>query len=535
MTSARSRQRQYVALRKAVAFLLVCLVPNVAADPATLVSQPTESPKAATTADTRTRSLANAPSQRQLAAARETASPNVAADIEISRRFNDLRRELLDGRAKTVDWWLTATAIFLTLLGIIAVVAGYLGFRRFREIEAEARGNVESSRKHAEEARNLVDEIKVRRDEADAHVKGLTAEAVHNEPSETRRAAESVQKNPTASPIDHAVATAVLLQQSGNIEEAIEQWRAVAVVSEITDKDLSAQAWFSVGYLHQEHKEGTLETVIDAYDKAIRLKPALAEAYSNRGIAKSSLGHHEEILADFDEAIRLKPDYAGAYSNRGAAKNDLGRHEEALADFDEAIRLKSDYPEAYNNRGNAKSSLGRHEEALADYDEAIRLKPDLAEAYNNRGTAKNSLGRHEEALTDFDEVIRLKPDLAEAYSNRGAAKNDLGRHEEALADYDKAVRLKPGYAEAYNNRGAAKNDLGRHEEALADYDKAIRLKPDYAEAYYNRGKTNVFLDRTDEARRDFETAVSLARNARDEALAKKAEHALKELSSEQDP
>ena len=160
----------------------------------------------------------------------------------------------MDDRAKAVDWWLAATAIFLTLLGIIAVVAGYLSFKRFREIEAEARGNVESSRKHAEEAGKLVGEIKVRRDEADAHVKGLTAEAVHNKPSETRRAAESVQKSPTASPIDHAVAAAVLLQQSGNIEEAIEQWRAIAVVSEIINKELSAHAWFSVGYLHRPGK-----------------------------------------------------------------------------------------------------------------------------------------------------------------------------------------------------------------------------------------------------------------------------------------
>ena len=57
------------------------------------------------------------------------------------------------------------------------------------------------------------------------------------------------------------------------------------------------------------------------YDKAISLKPALSEAYYNRGIAKAALDHHEEAVADYDEAIHLKPNYADAYTNRGAAKS----------------------------------------------------------------------------------------------------------------------------------------------------------------------------------------------------------------------
>ena len=400
--------------------------------------------------------------------------------VEDLRRFNEFRREILDYRAKTVDWWLETTAIFLMLLTIVVVIAGYLSFKRFREIEVEARENVKLSGEHAKEARDLVDEIKTRRDEAESLLKGFTAEAVHKEPDEAGRAAESVQENPTASPIDQAVADAVQLQQRGIIEKAIEKWSAVAVISEGSDKNLAARAWFSVGYLCQEYNMGALGIAIDAYDKAIRRKPDYADAYNNRGNAKDNLGRHEEAIADYDEAIRLKPDYAMAYNNRGNAKDNLGCHEEAVADHDEAIRLKPDYADAYNNRGVAKKNLGRHEEALADYDEAIRLKPDLVEAYNNRGNAKDGLGRHEEAVADYDEAIRLKPDYAMAYNNRGNAKDNLGCHEEALADYDEAIRLKPDYADAYNNRGVAKKNLGRHEEALADYDEAIRLKPDLA-------------------------------------------------------
>ena len=81
----------------------------------------------------------------------------------------------LQGRTKLVDWWLTATAIFLTVLGVIAVFAGYISFRIFREIEAEARQNMEASEQHAEEARGLVEEIKAKRTEAETVVQRLNA------------------------------------------------------------------------------------------------------------------------------------------------------------------------------------------------------------------------------------------------------------------------------------------------------------------------------------------------------------------------
>ena len=386
MTGAYFRRRQHAMAQKVAAFFLAFMASLAAADPPPPPSQPGELPVAGTTADTRIGSPGNAPLKRQPVAMQESAGPGVTVDVEILRRFNELRRELLDHRAKTVDWWLAATAIFLTLLGIVTVIAGYLSFKRFREIEAEARGNVESSRKYAEEARNLVGEIKERRDEVNSLVEGMTAEDVQNDPDEAQRAAKNVRKDPSSSPISQAVAAAVLFQRQGKIEEALEKWRAIAIISEGSDKELAAQAWFSVGYLSQRHKTNAHETAIDAYDEAIRLKPDYATAYSNRGVAKNDLGRHDEAIADYDEAIRLKSDYAEAYSNRGNAKSGLGRHDEAIADHDNAIRLKSDYATAYNNRGVTKSDLGRHEEAIADYDEAIHLKPDSAEAYSNRVT-----------------------------------------------------------------------------------------------------------------------------------------------------
>ena len=366
-----------------------------------------------------------------------------AIEIEIQRRFNEIEKERLDDRADTIDWWLAAVAIVLTFFGIVVAIAGLFGFRKFQQIEKEALGSAAEGKRHVEEARKLVEEIKGHRDESQTIIRNMTAENFaemdKDDPEKARRAAEEVRENPRASLMDRAVAAALFLQKEGRKDEAVEKWRGIAKVAEGDDDDLAARAWFSIGYLFQE--KGKPGEAIAAYDESIRLKPDLAEAYNNRGVAKKDLGQREAAIADYDEAIRLKPNDAEAYNNRGNAKNNLGQREAAIADYDEALRLKPDYAEAFNNRGNAKKDLGQREAAIADHDEAIRLKPNNAEAYNNRGNAKGDLGQHEAAIADYDEAIRLKPDYATAYYNRGVASVGLDNKDAARRDFGKAHDL----------------------------------------------------------------------------------------------
>jgi len=254
----------------------------------------------------------------------------------------------------------------------------------------------------------------------------------------------------------------------------------------------------------------------------------LADAYFRLGWLhqEPTIGDDEQAIADYDQAIALQPDYAEAYNNRGIAYGAKGDLAHAIADFDQVIALDRDDAEVYNNRGIAYAAKGDFARAIADYDQAIALKPDLAEAYNNRGTAyydKGDLGR---AIIDYDRAIALKPDLAEAYSNRGTAyydKGDLGR---AIIDYDQAIALKPDYAVAYAGRGAAYGAKGDLDHAIADYDQAIALKPDYAKAYVNRGNAYVQAGEKDKAIADFRKVLDLSS---DPYLRQQAEEQLQAL------
>ena len=71
-----------------------------------------------------------------------------------------------------------------------------------------------------------------------------------------------------------------------------------------------------------------------------------AKTYFMWGYTKYYLGDYKGAITDYTQAIRLNPDYADAYNNRGNAKSNLSQHFAAIADYDIAIRLNPDYATA---------------------------------------------------------------------------------------------------------------------------------------------------------------------------------------------
>ena len=308
-----------------------------------------------------------------LAPSRDTAP---AADVETARLYNEFWSKFLDGRARKVDWWLEATAIFLTLIGVAAAILGYLGFKRLDRIESEARKNMEASAESAQNAqryeetvRGYVKEAKARRDE----LQSITEEQKADSPDSALYKANEVEKFDVS--LGQAVAAAISFEEQNKTEEAIEKWRSIANIAEETAADLAAEAWLKTGELLSSKSVDNedWERVVETYDKAIKLNPNLTAAYNNRGNAQFSLGQYEAAVADYGEAIARNSDDHVAYNNRGNARADLGQYEAAVADYGEAIARNSDYAIAYYNQGLAKIQLKLLDEARQDLRTALNL------------------------------------------------------------------------------------------------------------------------------------------------------------------
>ncbi|RKU08065.1 hypothetical protein C6501_17125 [Candidatus Poribacteria bacterium] len=321
-----------------------------------------------------------------------------ALSVEIERRFNELEREYLDDRADYIDMWLAVIAIVLTFFAVVIAIAGFIGFREFRRLRDEARLHVTEIHKDKVESDELLQSMRQR---GSAEVFDMLSNSKEFE----NRIRELLQ-NADLPVIDKAIADASALQQSGDIEAAIEKWRSIANIVEGSDKNLASHAWFSVGYLYSQEEEP--EKAILAYDRAIILKPDYADAYFRRGISKGELRQYEFAISDLDDAIILDSHNAEAYYNRGMVHFKSGSYYLASNDFDETIRLNPIHTHAYINRGLSRFNQGQYEEAFGDLDKAITLDQNELEAYYNRGRMGYTIIESGLNLTNVDDATLLE-------------------------------------------------------------------------------------------------------------------------------
>lgn len=169
-------------------------------------------------------------------------------------------------------------------------------------------------------------------------------------------------------------------------------------------KGLNAVESFETGY--QAAYDSKWKEALDAYTKAIKLKPDFATAYVRRGIVYSIfLGNHQQAIRDFTKAIENKHDYADAYFYRCSVNGELANYQQAIKDCTRAIEIKPDFAEAYDNRGFSYVGLG-YQQAVKEYSKAIELDPKDIIAYFSRGTAYEEMGKHQQAVDDFKIAAR---------------------------------------------------------------------------------------------------------------------------------
>ncbi|HJD59513.1 MAG TPA: tetratricopeptide repeat protein [Rickettsia endosymbiont of Omalisus fontisbellaquei] len=111
-----------------------------------------------------------------------------------------------------------------------------------------------------------------------------------------------------------------------------------------------------------------------------KLKCNNALEYYQKGCAFSKLNaYHQEALEAFSKAIELKPDYVEAYYMVGKNIKTRGKYEEAIKFFDKVIELEPSFLQAYLDKGWALCELEKYEEALEIFNKGIKFNPCIEE------------------------------------------------------------------------------------------------------------------------------------------------------------
>ena len=133
---------------------------------------------------------------------------------------------------------------------------------------------------------------------------------------------------------------------------------------------------------------------------------------------KDAMGGYRGTATEISRVIAEHPDNAEAYYDRGNARSSCNDYDGAIADFTMALKVGLRFREAitaYGNRGIARVKSGDMEGAIQDFSEIIKRKPTnrrlLSSAYKNRALVKEKMGDSEGGAGDRKMAHLLSPDV----------------------------------------------------------------------------------------------------------------------------
>ena len=162
------------------------------------------------------------------------------------------------------------------------------------------------------------------------------------------------------------------------------------------------------------HSQGQLRQTLQRIEALVQQFPMSVVLYNIQGAVLQELGQLDLSIEAYSKALAIKPNYTAAYYNMGNALKEQGKLEEAIEAYNKALAIKPDHSDASYNMAYTFQEQGKLEEAIATYNKAIALKPDHAEAYYNMGITIQCQGNLKEAIAAFNNALALQPDYETA-------------------------------------------------------------------------------------------------------------------------
>jgi predicted TPR repeat methyltransferase len=154
---------------------------------------------------------------------------------------------------------------------------------------------------------------------------------------------------------------------------------------------------------------GRLDEAIDAYRRAIELRPDFFEALANMGNLLQRTRRRGEAIEAYRRALALRPHEVNVLTALGTCELHEGRPEAAIAPLEEAVRLRPDYATALNALGVARGKTGAVAIAIELLRRAAEVRPDFVLAWSNLGEHLQIAGDDRAAIVAFDRALALDP------------------------------------------------------------------------------------------------------------------------------
>jgi arylsulfatase A-like enzyme/Tfp pilus assembly protein PilF len=248
------------------------------------------------------------------------------------------------------------------------------------------------------------------------------------------------------------------------------------VLREVIAKDPSViDAWVMMGNEYSRRREFT--HAVDAYQRALAIKPDYDIAVFNLGNVYRTMGRDEDAVAGYRRLLALDPVNAQAHQELAQVLVDHSRLEEAQQELNRALELAPAMAAARNTLGALKLKQGDLDGGEREIRAALQQKADLRLAHFNLAIASEQRGNVDKAIAEYKEEIARHPASYMAQFNLGKAYERLGNTQAQLASFESAIESNPEFAEGYLFLSKLQLDMGQLSEAVRLARRGLDLKP----------------------------------------------------------
>jgi len=241
--------------------------------------------------------------------------------------------------------------------------------------------------------------------------------------------------------------------------------------------------------------------------------PTDAAALRRRGAASAGRRDFRSAIADFDQAIKLDPADAQNYFQRGLARWQDHQPVLALADFDAALKIKRDDGAALLERGSLRLQTKDEAGARVDFGALASLAPHDASLELEIAQAYQRADHFDEAIERFDAWIAAYPKddrLPTARSGRCWARVMTNKNLDlALADCDAAVKSAQSNSAFLDGRAMVWLRMGKFDNSIADFKASLHLQPKNPWSLYGLGVAEQKNGTKAQGDKDIQAALAL--------------------------
>jgi eukaryotic-like serine/threonine-protein kinase len=251
---------------------------------------------------------------------------------------------------------------------------------------------------------------------------------------------------------------------------------------------------------------GNEQGALDELEKTLALDPSNPETLSSQALVYVRLNRWADAERTYQRILSQRPNYWVTYNDRGYALDRQGKYREAVQSFRTATVAAPGNSLAFANLGGEYLEIGDFAEATESSKKSLALKPnDLAAA--NASFALRFQGKYEEALPFALKAVELNPaddinwlELGECYSSLGNRPNEAkGAYSRAAKEAERHLQTDATNGPAWMLLALYKVKSGSPQDAPSLIQKAEALGADDIDSQLYKARILELLGKRDAA------------------------------------